>query len=100
MLISEDEARITVELEDMFVVQPDRGPVVRHDWQEQGTPLPDGFRYASDTNPQWLTLEQIREMVARSRMAHRTEDECDRVHRMSLDTHAHPDHRSQRPARA
>ncbi len=35
-----------------------------YDWQEQGRPLPDGFRYASDTNPQWLTVEQIREMVA------------------------------------
>ena len=24
----------------------------------------DGFRYASNTNPQWLSIEQIQEMIA------------------------------------
>ncbi len=33
------------------------------EWQERGQPLPDGFRYASDTNPQWLDTDQIREIV-------------------------------------
>jgi hypothetical protein len=26
--------------------------------------LPDGFRYGSDTNPQWLTVEQMRDGIA------------------------------------
>jgi UDP-N-acetylglucosamine 4,6-dehydratase len=64
VLISEDEARGTVELEDMFVVQPSGALWFGHSWQEQGQPLPDGFLYASNNNPQWLTVEQIREMVA------------------------------------
>jgi UDP-N-acetylglucosamine 4,6-dehydratase len=64
VLISEDEARGTVELEDMFVVQPSGALWFGHSWQEQGQALPDGFVYASNNNPQWLTVEQIREMVA------------------------------------
>jgi len=64
VLISEDEARGTVELEDMFVVQPSGVLWFGHEWQENGKTLPDGFVYASNTNPQWLTVEQIKEMVA------------------------------------
>jgi UDP-N-acetylglucosamine 4,6-dehydratase len=64
VLIHEDEARTTVELEDMFVVQPTAELWFGHDWQEKGRPLPDGYRYASDTNPEWLSLEQIQAMVA------------------------------------
>jgi UDP-N-acetylglucosamine 4,6-dehydratase len=64
VLISEDEARGTIELEDMFVVQPSGALWFGHSWQEQGHALSDGFLYASNNNPQWLTVEQIREMVA------------------------------------
>ena len=64
VLISEDEARTTVELDDMFVVQPAEAHWFGHAWERQGQPLPDGFRYASDTNPDWMTLEQIQKMVA------------------------------------
>jgi UDP-N-acetylglucosamine 4,6-dehydratase len=64
VLISEDEARTTVELDDMFVVQPAGAHWFGHAWERQGQPLPDGFRYASDTNPDWMTLEQIQKMVA------------------------------------
>lgn len=64
VLIHEDEARATVELEDMFVVQPTTELWFGHQWQAKGRSLPDGFRYASDTNPEWLDVEQIREMIA------------------------------------
>jgi UDP-N-acetylglucosamine 4,6-dehydratase len=64
MLINEDEARSTIELEDMFVVQPATDLWFGHEWQEQGRRLPDGFRYASDTNPERLSVEQIRAIVA------------------------------------
>jgi UDP-N-acetylglucosamine 4,6-dehydratase len=64
VLISEDEARSTVELTDMFVVQPTEAMWFVHDWKSQGKPLPDGFRYASDTNPQWLDLEGIQKFIA------------------------------------
>jgi UDP-N-acetylglucosamine 4,6-dehydratase len=64
VLIHEDEARSTVELRDMFVVQPSAELWFGHDWQENGRLLPDGYRYASDTNIEWLTLDQIQEIVA------------------------------------
>jgi UDP-N-acetylglucosamine 4,6-dehydratase len=63
VLINDDEARCTVELEDMFVVQPTAALWFGHEWEGRGKRLPEGFRYGSDTNPQWLTLEQIQEMV-------------------------------------
>lgn len=63
VLIHEDEARSAVELEDMFVVQPAVELWFGHEWQTSGKPLPDGYRYASNTNPQWLDIEQIRGMV-------------------------------------
>jgi len=64
VLISEDESRSTVEMEDMFVVQPSGALWFGHDWQPEGNSLPAGFRFSSDNNPKWLTVDQIREMVA------------------------------------
>jgi len=62
VLISEDESRHTVELEDMYVIQP-----VHPWWQVENwadaSPLPDGFRYASDTNPRWLTIGELQKMI-------------------------------------
>lgn len=64
LLISEDEARSAVELEDMFVVQPAAALWFGHGWTDSGKPLPDGYHYASDNNQDWLTLEEIQAMVA------------------------------------
>jgi UDP-N-acetylglucosamine 4,6-dehydratase len=63
VLIHVDEARSTIELEDMFVVQPSEALWFGHAWQDIGRPLPEGYRYASDSNSEWLTLEQIKEIV-------------------------------------
>lgn len=69
VLISEDEARTTVELDDMYVVMPSMslpvgGQLLGHDWEAAGSPLPDGFRFASNTNLQWLSIEQIQKIIA------------------------------------
>jgi UDP-N-acetylglucosamine 4,6-dehydratase len=64
VLIHEDEARSAVELADMFVVQPATELWFGHEWQQRGSPLPDGYRYASNNNPQWLDVAQIGAMVA------------------------------------
>ncbi len=63
VLISEDEARSTVELDDMFVVQPTGTLWFGREWAERGHSLPDGYRYTSDTNPQWLSVEDIQKIV-------------------------------------
>ena len=64
VLISEDEARQTVELEDMYVVQPAESLWFGRDWETKGKLLEDGFRYASDTNHQWLNIDQIGKIIA------------------------------------
>jgi UDP-N-acetylglucosamine 4,6-dehydratase len=64
VLIHEDEARSTIEMEDMFVVQPSEELWFGHDWQDKGRRLADGFRYGSDTNTEWLTVEQIQDLVS------------------------------------
>jgi UDP-N-acetylglucosamine 4,6-dehydratase len=63
VLINEDEARSTLEREGMYVVTPTT-TLWQRDLHYEGQALPDGFRYGSDTNPNWLTVEQIRQLVA------------------------------------
>ncbi len=63
VLISEDEARQTVEMEDMFVIQPSHSWWHKENWKG-GRPLSDGFRYASDSNPHWLSHEELLELIA------------------------------------
>jgi UDP-N-acetylglucosamine 4,6-dehydratase len=64
VLISEDEARSTIELKDMYVVLPSEAMWFVYDWGSRGTRLPDGFRYASDTNAEWLEIEGIKRFIA------------------------------------
>ena len=63
VLVSEDEARHTFELQDMYVVQPPEEVWFGHAWKARGRALPEGFRYSSDSNGQWLTLDEIRSIV-------------------------------------
>jgi UDP-N-acetylglucosamine 4,6-dehydratase len=62
-LISEDEARSTVELDDMYVVQPAHSIWFGYEWEKLGKKLEYGFRYASNTNDEWLNVEQIRDII-------------------------------------
>lgn len=71
VLISEDEARAAVELDDMFVVTPSETFWFGKDWEKVGKRLNDGFRYASNSNTDWLTIEQIRDIVVPIEMAYK-----------------------------
>ncbi len=64
VLISEDEARTTVELTDMYVVQPAEALWFGREWEKEGKLLQDGFRYGSNTNAEWLSVDQIHDIVA------------------------------------
>jgi UDP-N-acetylglucosamine 4,6-dehydratase len=64
VLISEDEARTTIELADMYVVQPSEAMWFVYDWESKGKGLPDSFRYASDTNAEWLDITGIQKFIA------------------------------------
>lgn len=60
MLLSEDEARHSRDLDDRFVILPIESP-----WEQNmtvtGSTLPEGFSYSSDNNPQWLSLDDLRD---------------------------------------
>ena len=62
MMISRDEARHTVEVEDRFVIQPEHPWWGASNWAE-GKPLADGFEYTSDNNTQWMTIDGLRQIV-------------------------------------
>lgn len=62
VLVSEDEARYTLELEDKFVILPLDSARAAKNWTG-GRSLPPGFRYTSDTNPQQLTPEALAELL-------------------------------------
>jgi len=63
VLVSDDEARHTLELEDMFVIEPQASLWFGHAWRERGKPLPEDYRYASDTNDEWLDQDAIKKLV-------------------------------------
>jgi UDP-N-acetylglucosamine 4,6-dehydratase len=62
VLVSEDEARNTLELDDMYVIQPAHSWWRKENWKD-ARPLPDGFRYTSDSNPLWLTSEELHALI-------------------------------------
>lgn len=64
VLISEDEARHTVDMDDMFVVTPPGALWFGHAWDGRGRALSEGYRYSSDGNDRWLTVDDIRNIVA------------------------------------
>ncbi len=61
-LVSEDEARNTVETDEMYVIQPSHPWWKGSNWMNARA-LPDGFRYASDTNTKWMTDQQVLDMI-------------------------------------
>lgn len=63
VLISEDEARTVIELGDMYVVQPAEAYWFGREWESKGKAIDDEFRYVSNKNDDWLTVEQIKEII-------------------------------------
>jgi UDP-N-acetylglucosamine 4,6-dehydratase len=63
VLVSEDEARHTLETADMYVIQPNHPWWRLENWVE-AKPLPEGFRYTSDSNDRWLNDGELQEMIA------------------------------------
>jgi hypothetical protein len=62
VLTTEEEGRGTLEYDGMYVITPHR------DWWKQknyktGVPVPDGFTYASNTNPRVLTVKELRDIL-------------------------------------
>lgn len=65
VMVPEDDARHALEYDEYFAILP-----TFHDWdskaymdQNGGKLCPEGFRYSSDTNTRWLTVEELRSMA-------------------------------------
>ena len=63
VLLTEDEARHAKEYDHGFVIEPEH-----RFWNQNnasgGKVLPEGFRYASDTNTVWLSTEDLKKIIA------------------------------------
>jgi UDP-N-acetylglucosamine 4,6-dehydratase len=64
LMITEDDARTTLDAGDRYIVEP---PFAG--WNRKGhggafPPVPEAFRYGSDTNPETLSVEEIRNLLA------------------------------------
>lgn len=62
-MITEDDARHTLEFEDYYIIQPE------FNWWDkayisEGKPLPAGFSYTSDKNEHWLTKEELKQLIS------------------------------------
>jgi len=62
ILITEDEARHAREYDSCFVIEPELKFWTKND-SDGGKQLPDGFRYTSDTNTEWLSVDDLKEMI-------------------------------------
>jgi UDP-N-acetylglucosamine 4,6-dehydratase len=67
VLVSEDEARNTVEVEGMYVIRPSHPWWSGENWVS-GRALPEGFRYTSDTNSSWLTNDQLQDLISQAKV--------------------------------
>ncbi|CAO3460034.1 UDP-N-acetylglucosamine 4,6-dehydratase (inverting) (EC 4.2.1.115) [Azospirillum argentinense] len=65
VMITEDDSRQTFELPDRFVIEPAFAFWTHEPYQRLGArPVDDGFRYASDTNGDWLDGARLMRLIA------------------------------------
>ncbi len=64
VMITEDDARNTVEFSDRYVIEPNPVAWTGHVLRDGAVPVEDGFRYASDNNTEWLDDAGLHELVA------------------------------------
>jgi UDP-N-acetylglucosamine 4,6-dehydratase len=63
VLISEDEARHSVEMDDMYIVKPPE-PFSGSGEYAESKEVPEGFRFTSNHNTEWLKDEELLSLVA------------------------------------
>jgi UDP-N-acetylglucosamine 4,6-dehydratase len=67
VMVPEDDARSTVELEDRYLILPSHDESRRRLWLDQGArELPEGFSYASDRNPERLDAHGLQALLVRA----------------------------------
>lgn len=64
VMITEDDARLTLEFDDYYIIQPDFSWWGRK-MIEGGKKVEDGFRYSSETNEEWLSVENLQQLIGK-----------------------------------
>jgi len=65
VMVPEDDARATMELEDRYVILPAHDAQLRDDWlADEAQPAPEGFAYSSDANPERLDARALQSLLA------------------------------------
>jgi UDP-N-acetylglucosamine 4,6-dehydratase len=65
IMVPVDDARHTLEFDDHYVILPTFAPQGIESYLKhgEGKPCPDGFRYSSDENTDWLTVKELQEIL-------------------------------------
>jgi UDP-N-acetylglucosamine 4,6-dehydratase len=64
IMITSDDARQTLELDDRFVILPSFFQTLREEYLAQNArPVEEGFSYASDSNPERLDARALQTML-------------------------------------
>jgi len=64
VMVTEDDSRQTLELDDRYVIEPAFNFWAREPYIDLGArPVPDGFRFASDTNTDWLDAARLTQLL-------------------------------------
>jgi UDP-N-acetylglucosamine 4,6-dehydratase len=64
VMVTEDDSRQTLELDDRYVIEPAFNFWAREPYIDLGAkPVPDGFRFASDTNTDWLDASRLAQLL-------------------------------------
>lgn len=65
VMITEDNSRHTIDLGDCYIIEPSFAWWQRERYAATGAaPVAEGFRFASDTNEDWLDAEGLKTLVA------------------------------------
>jgi UDP-N-acetylglucosamine 4,6-dehydratase len=64
LLLTSDETRHTIDAGEVYVVLPEYAWWTEHPQWLSGKPLEEGFVYTSDKNDQWLSIEDLRNLLA------------------------------------
>jgi UDP-N-acetylglucosamine 4,6-dehydratase len=71
VMISEDDARMTLEFPDRYVIEPLFDFWDRTHYEDRGAKrVAENFRYSSDANTEWLDIAQIRDLVNHAQAEH------------------------------
>jgi UDP-N-acetylglucosamine 4,6-dehydratase (inverting) len=62
-MIPREESRNTVEMDGGFILLPDTGVFAYHGDLSGAKKVPEGFEYSSDSNDQWLSVEELRTIL-------------------------------------